>query len=480
MRRATRRAACLVAVLALLAAAATFAQGGAGGGGAGGGGAGGAAGGAGGPGGFGGNGRGLGAESGLGNGGLGEYPEGLGPRIRYPDRHPDPLPVDIQDILRELGLPPLGSGSGGSGGGAVAGNPATGGAPQSPSGYAPVLGPQPDWMPAGPVDVYGNLSTKQLGRTCTVAASAPLPDICGGERAPLGFGSYATAIWTVTRTRPMRAVTASGICDEPADGDSALEALLDARKAVVAKLARSVGRVKLASDDGYVATAQLWKDDIVITNHHVAKELCKLDGALPAAPIAGTDPKILFKNRNSAPCAAADPAELAGASIKVISCLAADLKLDLAVLKLDSSPPGIMGVAASADYAATPSSQDPVVVIGYPRYRRQYVKSTTEYVADPVARYRQLYPGNTFDLRVSYGRAYPPPAAGLKFSHDATVYEGHSGSAVVSLDTGKLIGIHHSGVEDETHIARGYRGRRLNFMTTFKQVQSSAINAALE
>ena len=234
----------------------------------------------------------------------------------------------------------------------------------------------------------------------------------------------------------------------------------------------------MEADSSYVATAFLWNESTAITNFHVAKDLCDdLPKTLPAPANGAT---LAFENRSSNPCDPAKETDLEGPTYVIESCVEVDIVHDIAILKLASAAAAELGISKLATLDHTVSEGDAVAIVGYPRYAGGYFEDPTEYEPDTLDRFRRTYRGNTFDLRVSPGRVYSPPTGHTWFGHDATTYPGHSGSIVFSLENAKVVGIHHTGKPSDKMRSDGYKTKRRNFLTAFKDLQNTPIGKLLK
>lgn len=125
--------------------------------------------------------------------------------------------------------------------------------------------------------------------------------------------------------------------------------------------------------------------------------------------------------------------------------------LDIAVLVTKDALPGKIDFPATADVVPG----DRIAVIGYPTRPGDVDTFLTPKQIDSVF---ATPDGRVpfFIERFASGSAVPDPTAkaGL-FAYDATTWEGNSGSIVVSLVTGKVIGLHADGLQAKNQ-GQGY------------------------
>ena len=194
---------------------------------------------------------------------------------------------------------------------------------------------------------------------------------------------------------------------------------------------------------------------LIVTNRHVAKLVAQRTptgaGAFmrsPAGPRYGA--RIDF-NEEVDSVANDDSRTMV---VTDVTYLADDLAADMAVLRVAASPFEITPLALSAKEAKT---GELVALIGYPAHdtRDNDVQAMAKYFRD-LYDVKRLAPG--FVLQALSGQT--------TLTHDATTLGGNSGSPVLSLETGHVIGLHFSGEPGVANTAVG--------VTTIKKVLSGA------
>jgi len=194
-----------------------------------------------------------------------------------------------------------------------------------------------------------------------------------------------------------------------------------------------VGRIELSNNPSFewVGTGWLIDDGIVVTNRHVAREFAQRDrsrfvfrtGADPSLPQAA---RIDFLE------------EIGNANSKEVELtrviyIAADADPDIALLQV-APHPDYRGRHIPLDLTPPPARAY-VCVLGYPAYDSRI----------PDADLMDHLYGNVYDKK----RLAPGQIMGASdgiLLHNCTTLGGNSGSVVLSLQTGKAVALHFSGV----------------------------------
>lgn len=202
----------------------------------------------------------------------------------------------------------------------------------------------------------------------------------------------------------------------------------------VARAVHATGRVELignGDDDGAAGTAFLVAPDIIATNQHVASAFAQKLGVRFKINDGGDEmePSIDFFEEK-------DVNQSLVFDIVEVLHLEHDEHPDVAFLRI--APRGQKGEPLPGfhlEFSAGGAEEgEQVVAVGYPA---RDVRKDTE------ACMLEIF-GNVFDKkRVSPGQIRGVTSAGVQ--HDCSVLRNNSGSAVVSLKTGKVVGIHYTG-----------------------------------
>lgn len=201
----------------------------------------------------------------------------------------------------------------------------------------------------------------------------------------------------------------------------------------------SVGRIEFINHDaawggtGWIVDRPTARSALVVTNRHVAIMVARnrADGRavfMRSASGAAYGAAIDFSEALDDPNGAALTARISG--ITYLADLAA---ADVAILKIDAAafdlPPPLVLSARAVNRG------DLVAVIGYPAYDLR--NGATE---------QDRYFQGLYDVkRFAPGRVLQPGGAPLLLSHDCTTLGGNSGSPVVAIENGEVVGLHFSG-----------------------------------
>ncbi|GLS17134.1 serine protease [Labrys miyagiensis] len=185
----------------------------------------------------------------------------------------------------------------------------------------------------------------------------------------------------------------------------------------------------------FVGTGWIVDDGIVATNRHVA-ELFARQGGEGFAFRIGSDGEPLSVSLNTGHFRnGAD----GGVNLPIASVLYIEPEasaVDIAFLKLSAKAPiGALSPLPVAEEAADPMR--PLCAIGYP------ARAPASVIPDQ-ALMQQLYRGSYDVKRLAPG--YLIAESDERLSHDCTTLGGSSGSCVVAMATGEVVGLHFAGI----------------------------------
>ncbi|MFG1478782.1 DNA/RNA non-specific endonuclease [Xanthobacter sp. V4C-4] len=210
----------------------------------------------------------------------------------------------------------------------------------------------------------------------------------------------------------------------------------------------SVGRVEFLNHAlSWAGTGWVVEDaaghPLVVTNRHVAALVAKrkADGSAifmrsPYGQPYGAAIDFLAEVDRTAD--SSRTARVAG-----IAYLADDASADIALLRLDT--PGFTLPAPLVLDETAVALEELVAVIGYPAF------DSRNNVDDQARYFRDLYEVKRF----APGFVTQVPGDGAAFSHDCTTLGGNSGSPLVRLATGKVVGLHFQGEYGKANSAIG-------------------------
>lgn len=211
----------------------------------------------------------------------------------------------------------------------------------------------------------------------------------------------------------------------------------------IEKVIPSVGRVEIIrepfrADEGrkefMVGTCFAITKNLVLTNHHVAIAFCDQRGFIPDYRKVYVDFSEEYGN---------DPDQ----ELRVKRVVDMDETLDYAVMEIETGGRKLkpLSLCSSREEARLTDLDDSenhphVFTIGYPAYT----------IRDNVDRQRAVF-DNIFEVkRLSAGRVRGVEGFNrTRLRGDYTTLKGNSGSPVLHLKTGKVIGLHHAGIENE-------------------------------
>jgi endonuclease G, mitochondrial len=202
-------------------------------------------------------------------------------------------------------------------------------------------------------------------------------------------------------------------------------------------LVRSVGRIAFVNHSmAWGGTGWVIKADgdkrVVATNRHVAKIVASRvsdgSGFFMRSPATGVryGAEVDFTETLDRPPGAPEPVR-----VERVVYLADDLSPDVALLEIvgDALP-------SAFELAEDETGEGELVgLIGYPAF------DTRNDAADQERYFRDLYDVK----RYAPGRVMQPLASDRVFTHDCTSLGGNSGSPLLRLSDGKVVGLHFSG-----------------------------------
>ncbi|MFK0690080.1 phospholipase D-like domain-containing protein [Mesorhizobium sp. IMUNJ 23033] len=286
---------------------------------------------------------------------------------------------------------------------------------------------QPTWV---------KRASKAIEARVGAAGSAPAPatlEGLGGPAPPVGeLETIVFAIGTPVF------VVRNGIVDIDSARAEAIawRKLLDANSATVTRTLLSVGRIDVENygeDSPFVGTGWVIDDGLVVTNRHVATLFAEASGA-------GFTFRLGFDARRPIGVRVDFLEELdnqASAEIPVerIVWMAPEGGPDVAFLKLATTD-SIVGRRRLPLSAEAPRTKLPVAVVGYPARDTRF---------SDIALAEKIF-GGVFDKkRVAVGTLLG--ANDEVVTHSCSTLGGNSGSPVVDIGTGEVVGLHYRGVE---------------------------------
>lgn len=205
---------------------------------------------------------------------------------------------------------------------------------------------------------------------------------------------------------------------------------------------RCTGRITMTDSTGsrIVGTGWVAGRDLIMTCRHVAEEFVRFTGRGPQVRMCvGCTAKIDFgegEETGRAPV------------IEVVVPVVVHPRLDLALLRVGALPPELKPLKL----AARPAPSERVAVIGYPGRDATDAGEATTAAERLFSETEQALFGGVYDVkRLSPGRLFSPGLVKTRFAqirglpHDASTRGGSSGSPVLDLTTGHVVGLHFQG-----------------------------------
>jgi S1-C subfamily serine protease len=209
------------------------------------------------------------------------------------------------------------------------------------------------------------------------------------------------------------------------------EILESFRDSIEANLPR-VGRIEVSGHPrlAWVGTGFLVAPDVIMTNRHVAVHFAEKRAGEDWNFIPGRSARIDFKEEHERP---------ASAEFQMVEVIGIHSKVDLALVRVEFevSADGDVPTPLTVHYRTPRGLRDRrIYVIGYPAWdgRRN----------DPLPM-RRIFGGIYNVKRLQPGTVRNFFVFGKTLKHDASTLGGNSGSCVIDLDSGKVIGLHYAG-----------------------------------
>jgi endonuclease G len=209
---------------------------------------------------------------------------------------------------------------------------------------------------------------------------------------------------------------------------------LNDRRAIMEPLIRGIGRLDMTGHPmlSYAGTAFLCGERHLITNRHVAA--CFTQGVGSGAQLSfttGVTPALDLKQ------------EVGSVSSLIVEITAPALIIDewdIAVLKVGKLPGNVAPLPLAAS-APAGIEERIAALIGYPAFDPSEDLIQQIQIFRSTFNKKRLQPGRLKGMKSadSFGRSVEALA------HDCSTLGGNSGSAVIDVDTGKVVGIHFAG-----------------------------------
>ncbi|MFF2276179.1 DNA/RNA non-specific endonuclease [Agromyces sp. NPDC058126] len=221
--------------------------------------------------------------------------------------------------------------------------------------------------------------------------------------------------------------------DDLVDFPAGTDALIKGAEALIP----SVGRVEFLNHRmAWGGTGWVIREDgdarVVATNRHVAKLVAERVADGSGAFLRSPSGVLYRANLDFKEEVTSNPGDATPFKVEKVLYLADDLSADVALLRIvgDDLP-------STFELADEEAERDALVaIIGYPAFDSRNDQNL-------MAKYF----GDIFDVkRFAPGKVLQPLGGGGKLTHDCTTLGGNSGSPLFDLHTGKVVGLHFSGL----------------------------------
>lgn len=213
---------------------------------------------------------------------------------------------------------------------------------------------------------------------------------------------------------------------------------------LLARVFPSVGRVELptTTDVPYGGTAFVVGKDLLMTNRHVARKF--VDGVGSRALVFHDGAAAIdFKREHEAPVDKS-------AYLHVLGVQMIHPYWDMALLNVEGLPPERRPLELSIEEPGALFGRE-VVTIGYPTkdYRRPESLQLQDEIFSKTYGVKRMHPGKIREVRTFESFKKNVQA----MTHDCSTLGGNSGSAIVDVDSGKVVGLHFAGIYLEANYA---------------------------
>jgi endonuclease G len=206
----------------------------------------------------------------------------------------------------------------------------------------------------------------------------------------------------------------------------------------ILSLAPSIGRVELPdrSRSPYAGTGFVVGPDLLMTNRHIAARFAAGVGCRKIRYTPGAA-AVNFHRYHRRP---GDPPEEATTGLEVRDIVMIHPYWDMALLRVN----GLTDAQAPLELSVLDPEElvlRQVAVIGYPAPDDRSDRDLQDQIFEGVYHVKRLQPGQVRCRRPcrSFGREVDA------LTHNASTLGGNSGSAIIDLETGKVVGLHFAG-----------------------------------
>jgi hypothetical protein len=242
-------------------------------------------------------------------------------------------------------------------------------------------------------------------------------------------------------TRPVHLIQDGAVVppDDDFPDSAEIGSRLDAAHEQLAGAIPSVGRVDVRNHRlDWVGTAWMVRPDVMVTNRHVAEEFARSDGdaysfrttwGKPTTP--SVDLRREYRRNDEAVI-----------GVREVLWIAPEAGPDVAFLRVKPDGAALPPEIGLVDGRDVEEPGGWIGVIGYPAFDSRNSLTDQQRIFDGIFNVKRLALGRVLTVE-----------AGEIVYHDATTLGGNSGSVLVSLRTGRAVGLHFGGWEGERNMA---------------------------
>lgn len=203
----------------------------------------------------------------------------------------------------------------------------------------------------------------------------------------------------------------------------------------------AVGRINVPSDWSvpYAGTGFIVGENLLMTNRHVAEVFANGLGQGDVALKPGASVNINFK---------AEHGSFRRRRVRIDGVRMIHPYWDMALLELEELPDGVTPLSLSQAAPETLFEQ-PVAVLGYPAFDPRNDSAVQNELFKRIYNVKRLQPG--YYTRQSVVRSFDKRVRAS--CHDASTLGGNSGSAVVDMQSGQVVGLHFGGIYERENYA---------------------------
>ena len=211
----------------------------------------------------------------------------------------------------------------------------------------------------------------------------------------------------------------------------------DAIRQKIVACVSAIGRVELPDNPRipYGGTGFVVGPNLLMTNRHVAEIFTNGLGQRGLTFRSGQTSALNFKREKG------DPEDERSAFVRVREIVMIHPFWDMALLRVESLPPGVTPLALSILSPEELAGRE-IAVVGYPARDDRNDLALQDRIFERTYHVKRLHPGK---IRVREKiRSFENSVSAV--THDSSTLGGNSGSAIIDVLTGEIVGLHFAGI----------------------------------